>query len=515
MDESKQRYLDKWVKSRALSKVPKIIPPKLLKDKEFVMEALKTLPLKFPLLELCPDTVRKDVEIAKAALKCDVHNMRFIPEATRYKKDAYIVALTESDDSDMLRRAPNKLKDDEDVVRAAIEKEGYRFGDASPRLRDNRELAMIAVTKRPWMFHRASERLRDDKELALIAVADKMGFPHTDGCLLHYCSPRLQDDDEVVRLAVSTNCGLSLCWASPRLQDDKELALIAVGQKREMSIDFLLSKPNEAQFAYKYVSPRLRQDKDVVDAAVKANPYVYRFIPKEFKQDKELAFIATLDLMEEKWLGVPAAFFDDKEWMKRLIAQKAYFFGVASPRLRNDKELLYLALEKRSGYYSAGYALKTDPEVLRHVTRMGMGLVEGSAKFAIRKDGDGYVFSFFFDPKSTARAAAIVRAFSGMADFKDISGDISGVADSMEANVGDQEKTVEIHVDLDYLIDSLNLTDRSSTPSARLYHLSPEILGDKGFWVKALPLCKSLYSSVPENLKNDPDILAAVDKAEA
>ena len=57
------------------------------------------------------------------------------------------------------------LRDDYDVVKAAVSNKGIIVKYASLRLRDNEEIAKIAVSQNKVAFHYLSERMKNDEEV--------------------------------------------------------------------------------------------------------------------------------------------------------------------------------------------------------------------------------------------------------------------------------------------------------------------------------------------------------------
>lgn len=102
-----------------------------------------------------------------------------------------------------LYSVPSYLRDDKDIVLAAIRMEGAFCSDYIES-----------------QFLRSEDR---DVVLALVRA---------DGSLLETATEALRDDFEVVREAVRTNSG-ALRFASHRLQADRELKSLAAGQLKE------------------------------------------------------------------------------------------------------------------------------------------------------------------------------------------------------------------------------------------------------------------------------------------
>ena len=128
---------------------------------------------------------------------------------------------------------------------------------ASERLRDDKDVVMAAVQQNGMALYFASERLRDDKDVVMAAV-------HQIGTALYFASDELRNDKDVVLKAVQQN-GMTLRYASERLRGDKDVVMAAVHQYEWALI--YASKELRDDFASLYVSPRLKQDQDIQKAA--------------------------------------------------------------------------------------------------------------------------------------------------------------------------------------------------------------------------------------------------------
>jgi hypothetical protein len=86
-----------------------------------------------------------------------------------------------------LHFASKRLKNDPDIVLAAVQDHGIALQYASELLKGDEKIALAAIKNRGDALLFASERLKDDYELVLTAV-------ETSICVLEYASERLQKD---------------------------------------------------------------------------------------------------------------------------------------------------------------------------------------------------------------------------------------------------------------------------------------------------------------------------------
>jgi hypothetical protein len=211
-------------------------------------------------------------------------------------------------------------------------------------------------------FRLASPRLRADAEVALAAVT-------LNGDNAELISAALQDDETVMTAAArhSTN-GSAFRWASPRLKGDKEffLKLMAGGCPGRM----LLVAGDE-----------LKEDRDVVLAAVARDPVALSYAAAPFRDDKETVLAAVnagADTYGEVMKSLSSRLRDDKETMLAAIKRGWRAFPYISLRLRDDKDIAMAAvaiigedLQWASARLKAdtdvvGQAVRSNPSAIRY-----------------------------------------------------------------------------------------------------------------------------------------------------
>ena len=233
---------------------------------------------------------------------------------------------------DSLKRNPFILKDyvdfqdDEEIVKVAVKKNGLALKFASSRLQNNYNIVMTAVSKNGLALEFASEDLRGNFEIVYEAVK-------SNGLALQYASNELKSNKEVVLYAIKSN-GLSFRYASRNIIDEKEVILEALNNSNcylnweddimkfipdkfynDKDVMMLMLDINTCSVYY--ASDKLLHNKPYLKKAVKnadiicdfipndilynkkdvlpllkVNGEVYRYLPEELKNDKELALIA-------------------------------------------------------------------------------------------------------------------------------------------------------------------------------------------------------------------------------
>lgn len=464
MEQEKQVYLDKWIKSRALNKIPKVVPEKLLSDKEFVIEVFKNIPLNFPLLKDLPLKTKKDKDVIMEAAKAYSLNAFFTPkEALGDKELAIFLAPYIAKKADygsyyvsaysFIKGLPEKTLKNKEVIMAYALEDGALLAWFYPKgWCDDREIAMHAVNKEGFALHALSQRLKDDKEIVMTALSHSNYtedfVPYIcEQSLLRYASERLRDDKEVVLLAVQ-QFGLGLTYASDRLKNDKDVALAAVSHPNEKHEDDVEEKECRVECSYNFVSERLKADREVALQAVKNNPWAYYFAPQEIKYDFEIASIAAGNFINPKLLKIPAELFDNKDFVLATIKKGTIKY--ASPRLKNDKDVALAAVKVRPNYYQyLSFEKQKDKDVILLAARDGLGDLYPAKGRVIRKD-DKYVLEVEFNAEDILRAANIIKAFSGFGTNREEQKEINAVADELAGHANHEDATIEVEVDEDF-----------------------------------------------------------------
>ena len=131
--------------------------------------------------------------------------------------------IDEDDDSNyILKYTIKSLRNDKEVVLAAVQKNGRALQYASAELKADKEVVLAAVQQDGCALQYASAELKADKEVVLAAVQQ-------DGDALYYASAELQADKEVVLAAVQQD-GCAIGYASEAIQADKGVVMAAVQQ---------------------------------------------------------------------------------------------------------------------------------------------------------------------------------------------------------------------------------------------------------------------------------------------
>ena len=179
-------------------------------------------------------------------------------------------------DATYIRYASDRLKDDKEVVMAAMNSAySYQeiFKHISKRLQSQLSVIIKGVSTDKSIYKSLPKNTRFKKQVTLAAVSK-------NGDSLRFTSNELKDNYQVVKAAI-INAGHSIKYASKRLKDNKKLALLAVSTSSGGLSSELL-----------YVSSRLKYDREVCLEAVKNEGHAIRHVPEDLKLDPEIAHFA-------------------------------------------------------------------------------------------------------------------------------------------------------------------------------------------------------------------------------
>lgn len=187
-----------------------------------------------------------------------------------------------------LQYLSDRLKEDKDIVEAATTSNGYAIKFASKKWQDDVNLAMkVVVNNHTNNLQYLSDRLKDNREVVIAAVTCL-------GTNFQYASERLRDDDEIVMIAMQQSAYM-IKHASERINNNKDYALFACNQKADNiwtvlpiykeDYDVVLATVNSSGSLLREASDNLRNDKTIVLAACKQNSSAIKFASEEIQAE--------------------------------------------------------------------------------------------------------------------------------------------------------------------------------------------------------------------------------------
>jgi hypothetical protein len=248
-------------------------------------------------LSQAPADIRDDREVVLAAVCSVGSQLSYASQALRDDRELALIAVI---GGWRLSEVSEYIRDDRDIVLAAITVNhmASQFSYASQRLRDDRDLALLAV-QGGWSLSEASYLIRNDREVVLVALRSGVGSQ-----MIH-ASTRLRGDRQLALIAATK--GWDLSGASDEVKDDKEIVAAGISSTRGMAFEYasrrlkgdrvLLQSALERgnPDAFEAAAEELRQDKSIVLVAVRHHPNLISSVPSEFLRDREVVLTAIED----------------------------------------------------------------------------------------------------------------------------------------------------------------------------------------------------------------------------
>ena len=298
---------------------------RLRNDREFIMELIK--------VEGSCDVrqigegLRDDKEIILEAMRQGSRYVlrRFAMSAAsprlKLDKELVLTAIANSGSQAkyvLLSLHESHLRDDPEVVLAAIMEDAGALEEAGPTAKNHRETVMAAVTRNGWALQYAGDNLKRDRGLVLEAVAQD-------------CCRRVIDE---VKITDHGRPGSSypLSLRESGLLDDKDIILTVLKNRFLRDIISVLW----------YIDQQHRDDFDIMKAAVQRNASALRYASDRLKQDRDLVKV----LAATDGDRLPYQFKDDDEIVLIAVRQNGKALRRASDRLQRTEAVVQAAVEQ-------------------------------------------------------------------------------------------------------------------------------------------------------------------------
>jgi hypothetical protein len=343
-------------------------------DREIVMCALTNAPLVYGGL---PNILMKDKDIAICAASGWGGNLAYM--AWELKDDIEVVRAAVTQKHQALRYASDRLKEKKEIVLIALKECIHTLTYAGKTLLDEFEIIQAALMHSGLNLKNFSEQVKKDPGLVYFAV--KM-----DGRALEFAAPELQDNYETVLAAVQQT-GRAYQFASQSLKGSREIVMAAVSSFGEA----LRHAPEEAKRDYEIVRLAIENDgkaiwwsgfyghKPLGLLAVRQNGWAITKLTSDLFTDREIILEAVsenggvLRFLLTLKAEFGCEFDNDEEIVTAAVKNCATVYQFASRRLRDHKDLAMIAVERDAGMFlMVSERLSDDLELqLLHKRRLG------------------------------------------------------------------------------------------------------------------------------------------------
>ncbi|MBA3722029.1 MAG: DUF4116 domain-containing protein, partial [Parachlamydiaceae bacterium] len=373
-----------------------------------------------------PDCFKGDREIVLASVALDGSGYRLISEELKHDRDVIKTALF--NEPSIFSELPSVFRDDEEIVLMALEQERVlkkiidserQFNYASIYLKNNKEFIKMSMERGLDVFAFRSEALTHDRDLVLLALNNKIEvrFDDSYGDLLKdkeiallalkqdinfyaFISDSLKKDPEIAQIVFSKKG--ELLKVCKNLDLDKASVLTAVKNSEEAlnyaehfqdDEDVVLESIKYHPKSFSYASTRLKNNFNIVLAAVSKDGVALEHVSKELKNDPHIVMTATKNngnalrfanksflekreyvLEAVKTAGVPyiviSKFTHDKEIMFELVRRNGLRFENLSDEFQRDEKFILAALENN------GLALKFVPNDIENYNKLALVAVK-------------------------------------------------------------------------------------------------------------------------------------------
>jgi len=255
-----------------------------------------------------------------------------------------------------LRKAPEELKADRDVVLAAIQQSPQAFKFASDALRADKEVAMAAVSKDVSLVDFMSLDLWEDLDLMMVCV------PRRPNMYRHLSHEMRMNRELTWRVCEVT--GDFLRHVPLELARDRDLALhtarhcLPRGVRQNSLLDTLgqqnsphagdkevvLACAAVSRVRLRDVAEELREDLEVVRAILATNPDELQHAPTSiFEGNRE--FLISVLQQNGRGLEFAGELKDDREAVEAALTNYPCALKFASERFRADRNMALLSLD--------------------------------------------------------------------------------------------------------------------------------------------------------------------------
>jgi len=226
----------------------------------------------------------RDLKVAlEQTLGVPVHQQRLLFESKELEDDMNLaLQLPPSDSLIQVMLVKRPLEQAEWL--AKLERDPHALRRAPGCIQDDRQVVLAAIQQDALALRHASPNLRGDKEVVLAAL-------RRDGEALKYASDELKADKAIVMAAIEKT-GKALHAAAENLRADRDFIIEAASQDASASL-------------LRYAPTEVREDRNVILAALRRNWQAIHHVPRTFLEDEEV--VNTLGLQSLEALRYVAA----------------------------------------------------------------------------------------------------------------------------------------------------------------------------------------------------------------
>ena len=271
-------------------------------------------------------------------------------------------------------KLPESARNDRQVLILIANKSSVEFSNFPEWAKDDKEIVKSLSYFNGIRFENISERLRADREIVLLGLSGD-----SSNNLEHVTSEELKNDKEILKIAVSGH-SQALHWVPEKWRHDKEL------------LDIILSKKVDATYSFEHFPPEYRDNEDIAKKVVGDDAGCFKYLSERLRNNKEIAIIAA----SGSWYALeemPDAMLDDKDVVLSAVQNHDFIRGIEkiSDRLKKDIEIVIASVLK------ANSSLEYFPDEFKNDNKV----IEACLK------GDGSAYKYFSERFKNDRNIAL------------------------------------------------------------------------------------------------------------
>jgi hypothetical protein len=229
----------------------------------------------------------------------------------------------------VIKHVSENLKNDIDVMNAAIKVYPPNFSYASPQLKDNGDLIMFALSgtnkeeKNKVLDSLNSKNIRFYEKKVVLAIVK------VNGLFLKHASITLMNDMDVVKAAVTTTPS-SFKYASLDLKDNKEMVKYAIRINAE---------------SFEFASADIRGNKEMALLALKSGESSFKYLSENLRDDFSIVILAFARKIINKQIPPNLSYVSErlrknKKVGLRAVQQDKNNLKFLSEKLRDDTDII-------------------------------------------------------------------------------------------------------------------------------------------------------------------------------
>lgn len=312
-----------------------------------------------------------------------------------------------SADREWLRKQPDDVRSDREVVLAVVERDGLALEHSSAELRRDRAIVLAAVSKGAFALQFAAKQLLDDRIFVQAAV-------QRNGYSLACVPAKFQADREIVMTAVREEGG-ALEYAAEALKGDREIAVAAVRRSESAcehvseslwaNSGFVATVTATRESTVEYAADELQEDYEFLLMLIEQNAAVLQYVADSLLHDQ--SFVLSAVVKNPSALEyAPEGYLNDHTFLLNAAGHNSSLFGSLPHSLWADKEFVHKSIVRFGGsvFRHADEELRADDEFVMELLQIHVTVLEHSS-VSLRANRDFMLAAIEFS------ASALVHAY--------------------------------------------------------------------------------------------------------